>query len=129
MISERVSAIKNKNVEKAAAGYHPHVISYNVVGPLKLVGIDTLKKRLEGWLSTRSKIIDYEITDIDIKTSGELAYCSGLNHIQAIKNDGDKLDMWWRETTCYTREKDNRKVIHAHSSVPFNAKTETLWLV
>ncbi|SHI73934.1 Ketosteroid isomerase homolog [Tangfeifania diversioriginum] len=122
IITERVSAIKKRDVEKATAGYHTDVISYDVVGPLQLVGIDTLKKRLDEWLSTLSKIIDYEIADIEIRATGDLAYCSGLNHIDAVKPDGEKLDMWWRETTCYIKTNGNWQIIHAHSSVPFNAE-------
>jgi ketosteroid isomerase-like protein len=120
IISGRISAVKNKDVEKATAFYSPDVISYDVVDPLEYIGIDSLKERLKDWLSSLAEIIDFEITHIVIRSSIDLAYCSSLNHINAVNSGGNKLDMWWRETTCYAKINGTWKITHAHNSVPFN---------
>lgn len=123
IISERVSAVKKRDVEKATANYSSDVIVYDIVDPLEHHGIDSLKNRLKEWLSTLSEIADFEITNIEIKSSKDVAYCSSLNHIDAINTDGDKLNMWWRETTCYAKANGRWEITHTHSSVPFNPES------
>lgn len=122
IIEIRISAIKNRNVEKEIANYSKDVISYDVVGPLKFLGTDAIKNRLIEWLSTLDKIIDFEITDVKINSTSEIAYCSSLNHINAKTVDGNKLDMFWRETTCFKKTQGIWEITHIHSSVPFNAE-------
>lgn len=66
IINERIVAIKNKKVDEATAIYCDKVISYDVVGPLKYIGISALKNRLKEWLATLSEIIDFEVSDVKI---------------------------------------------------------------
>ena len=123
LISERVYAIKNKDVEKATVRFSGDIILYDVVDPLVFYGIESLKSRLKSWLDTLSVINNFEISVKEIKFSNDLAYCISLNHIDAINQMGERLDMWWRETTCYTKDNENWMITHAHSSVPFNPET------
>ena len=122
IIENRIFALKNRNVENLVTNYSKNVISYDVVGKLKYVGVDALKKRLDEWLSTLDQIIDFEITEEKITSTSDIAYCSSLNHINAKTVDGKKLDMYWRETTCYKKSDGIWKITHVHSSVPFNAE-------
>ncbi len=123
IIEKRVSALKNRDVENEITNYSKEVVSYDVVGELKYVGIDAIKNRLIEWLSTLDEIIDFEITDEKITSTSDMAYCSSLNHINAKTVDGNKLDMYWRETTCYKKTDGIWKITHIHSSVPFNAES------
>ncbi len=122
IIENIISALKNRNVENLMTNYSKNVISYDVVGKLKYVGVDAIKKRLDEWLSTLDQIIDFEITEEKITSNSDIAYCSSLNHINAKTVDGKKLDMYWRETTCYKKTDGIWKITHVHSSVPFNAE-------
>ncbi len=123
LIDKRITAVKNSDVEEAVSCYSPDVISYDVVGKLKYVGIDAIKKRLKEWLSTLSEIVDFEIVDVKINSGTDVAFCSSLNHINATNSNGNKLDMFWRETTCYVKINGTWKITHTHSSVPFDAET------
>lgn len=123
LIENRIVQIKGRNVDGATADYSDDVIFYDVVGQLKFVGKDAMKTRLTEWLSSMSEIVDYEIADLKITSSSEMAYCSALNHINAKTKDGNNLDMWWRETTCYAKESGAVTITHVHSSVPFDARS------
>ncbi len=123
LIHKRVTAVKNRDMEKAVNCYSPDVISYDVVGKLKYIGVDAIKNRLKEWLSTLSEIVDFEIVDVKINSGSDVAFCSSLNHINATNSNGSKLDMFWRETTCYAKINGIWKITHAHSSVPFDAET------
>jgi ketosteroid isomerase-like protein len=98
VIEKRVSAIKDRNVQNEISNYFKNVISYDVVGNLKYEGVDAIKNRLSEWLSTLDKIIDFEVTDIKLNSTSKIANCSRLNHINAKTVDGNKLDMYSRES-------------------------------
>lgn len=123
IIENRVSAVKNRDVEHQIKHFSNDVISYDVVGQLKFIGASAIKKRLNEWISTLDEIIDFEITDVKITSSFDIAFCSSLNHINAKNISGNKLDMYWRETTCYKKTDGIWKITHVHSSVPFDAET------
>ncbi len=125
IIEQRVYAITNRNVEKEIANYSKDVVSYDVVGTLKYEGVDAIKRRLNEWLSTLEQIIDFEITDVKITSTSEIGYCSSINHINAKTVDGNQLDMYWRETTCFKKTEGIWKITHIHSSVPFNSENGT----
>jgi len=122
IIEKRVLAIKDRNVERKLVNFSKDVISYDVVGQLKYVGAEAIKNRLNEWLSTLDQIINFEITDVKINSTLEIAYCSSLNHINANTVSGNNLDMFWRETTCFKKMQGIWKITHVHSSVPFNAE-------
>lgn len=123
IIDKRVNAVKNKDVEAATRDYSHDVILFDVVDPLERQGLDAVKSRLTEWFSTLAEIRDFEIRKVEIKGSETVAYCTSLNHIDAINIDGNAFNMWWRETTCYTKTEGSWKITHAHSSVPFNPAT------
>ncbi len=123
LIDERTNAIRLKDIKRLMQDYAPHVLPFDVVDPLQYPGIDAIKKRMEEWFASFDGPIGYDIQDLQIIAGNEVAFSYGLNHVNATKTDGVKLEMWWRETICY-RKKDGRWIIvHQHSSVPFDVKT------
>jgi len=123
IISERISSIKNRDLSKATSFFSEEVISFDVLEPIQNIGIDLVRSRLKDWLSSMTEIKDFEITQEEIQATSDLAYCSSLNHIDGVKPDGTKNDMWWRETTCYKKNKGTWKITHIHASSPFSMKT------
>lgn len=122
LIDQQIRAVRDKNIDQALKNYHEDVLSFDVVDPLRFIGIDAIRKRLEEWFSTFQGPIENEIKDLKIELSGNVAFCSRLNHVNAIKVDGGKLDMWWRETTCFKKIDGRWMITHVHSSVPFNTQ-------
>lgn len=121
IIDNRVSGVKTKDVDQATQDYSEDVILYDIIDPLEHHGKEAVKKRLQQWLSTLAEIRNFEIRNIGIQTSETIAYCTSMNHIDAVNTNGNKLNMWWRETTCYAKLNGKWKITHAHSSVPFNS--------
>src|SRR5690606_35262172 len=107
---------------QALNNYDKDVISYDVVDPLQFTGIDAIRKRLEEWFSTFQGPIENEIKDLKIELSGDVAFCSRLNHVNAFKVDGGKLDLWWREKKFFKKTHGRWLITHVHNSVPFNTK-------
>ena len=105
------------------AFYHPLVVSFDVVKNFLYQGNDALRLRLREWLGSLSKVIDFEIQVMHVEQESSIAWCATKNHVVAEMIQGGKLDMWWRETTCYVKESDQWLIRHTHSSVPFDPAT------
>ncbi|QHT69645.1 hypothetical protein GXP67_24845 [Rhodocytophaga rosea] len=120
IINNRVKGVKAKDIDMATQDYSNDVILFDIIDPLEHHGKNAVKKRLQEWLSTLAEIKNFEIRNIGIHVSETIAYCTSMNHIDAVNTNGNKLNMWWRETTCYAKLNGKWKITHAHSSVPFN---------
>lgn len=123
-IDVRMQAIRHKDIDTAIQLYHEDVVSFDVVGALLFKGNQLVKDRLVAWLGGfKQDVIGFDITDIHISSAADIAYCYSLNHVHAAMHDGNLLDMWWRETTCYKRFDGIWLIVHAHNSVPFDMET------
>ena len=123
IIEEKAEAVRTKDVIRATAAYAPNVVVFDVVGPLQYLGSDSIRKRLEEWLSTFDGSIGFENREVLIDACEDAGFGSCLNHVTATTKAGGKLDMWWRETACYRKVAGRWVITHQHSSVPFNAET------
>jgi ketosteroid isomerase-like protein len=125
LIDQQTKAIINKNVENATANYDANVILFDVVGPLQHHGSASVKQRLKEWFSTftEDESISFETVDLALSADNNLAFSHGLNHINASLKNGDKLDMYWRETLNWKKTGEKWQIVSAHSSVPFDPNT------
>ncbi|MGE7776177.1 YybH family protein [Chitinophaga sp. NPDC101104] len=122
-IKARETAVKESDVETAVAFYHPQVVMFDVVKDFQYQGTDALRLRLREWLGNLARVIDFEIQLIHLEQESALAWCATKNHVVAETLQGDKLDMWWRETVCYVKDTGKWLIRHVHSSVPFDPAT------
>ncbi|CAN5571269.1 nuclear transport factor 2 family protein [soil metagenome] len=123
LLTKRIEAIISKDVEKVISDYSDTVHFFDVVGELQQFGYETMKMRLKQWLNSMSDDIKFEIWDKKIEASEDLASCCSLNHIKAALMQEGELDMWWRETLIFRRVNSEWKIIHSHSSVPFDPQS------
>ncbi|HYR83714.1 MAG TPA: SgcJ/EcaC family oxidoreductase [Terriglobia bacterium] len=120
LIDDWVKAIRARDVNGSLANFAPDVVSFDLIDPLRYVGSDSVRTRLEAWFSSFQGTIGYDVRDLNIIASDEVAFCHSLNHVNGTKTDGKTIDMWWRATVCF-REIDGKWIVtHSHSSVPFD---------
>ena len=124
LIDERTRAIRAKDVDAVLSVYAPDVLVFDLIGPLRHVGRESVKQRLEGWLSQfREGPIGYELRDLRLTMGGDAAFSHCLSHVDATTTDGNRIDMWWRATSCFARIDGRWMVTHEHSSVPFDMES------
>jgi ketosteroid isomerase-like protein len=123
LIDDRVKAVRAKDVEAAMACVAPNIVSFDVVNPLLSTGSDSSRRRAERWFASFQGPIGFEISDLTIAASGDAAFCHGLHHVNAMKADGEKLEMWWRATICFQKSEGRWLITHEHNSVPFDMET------
>jgi uncharacterized protein (TIGR02246 family) len=123
LIANKIEAVRAKDVDWAISNYAPDVLSFDVVNPLRYLGAEAIRKRLEEWFSSFQGSIGLEIRDLSVTVGEALAFSHCLNHVSATTTDGRKLDMWWRETACYRKIEGKWLITHQHSSVPFDVES------
>jgi uncharacterized protein (TIGR02246 family) len=116
-------AVRAKDIETAMSHYAPDVIAFDVVNPLEYRGADTVRQRLTDWLSSFDGPLGFEISEVEVAASSDVAFCHSLNRVIGIKADGVKLDMFWRATLCWRKTDGRWMITHSHSSVPFDMAT------
>jgi uncharacterized protein (TIGR02246 family) len=119
LVADSVKALRAKDIDRLVASYAPDVMLFDVVNPLRSRGADTVRKRLEDWLTFQDPI-EYEVRDLSISTAGDVAFSHSLNHVSATTKDGKKLDMWWRASVGYQKLDGKWLITHEHVSVPFD---------
>lgn len=122
LIEQQVEAIRSQDIDKAVSNYSNDCLIFDVIGDLSNRGSELVKIRLTEWFSTMKELVNFEVNIINIEASDSVAFCNSFNHIQAIKKDGEKLDMWWRETLGLKKISNEWTVTSAHSSVPFDVQ-------
>jgi ketosteroid isomerase-like protein len=123
LIEDKLKAVRAKNIDGAMSNYAPDVLSFDVINPLQYSGADAIRKRLAEWFSSFQGSIGFEMRDLSITTSADVAFCHSLNGVNGTKTDGTKLEMWWRSTVCYCKVDGVWMITHEHASVPFDAKS------
>ena len=109
--------IRQKNVDAVAKCFTEHPVGFYLAPPLQ--ADEALRENLTAWFASFDGSIGYEIRDLTISASGDVAWCHALNRLTGMKTDGERTDLWFRLTLGLKRCNDEWKIAHAHESVPF----------
>lgn len=116
-IDARADAIRGKNVEAILPLFADDSVGFALAPPLQTTA--PLKDDLEGWFATFCGPIGLEVRDLKIVASDSVAYAHSLNRLTGTKTDGEKPDVWFRETVCFQKVESRWLITHTHESVPF----------
>jgi PhnB protein len=119
-IDARVRAVRAKDVRGLLAGYAGDVQTFDLVPPLEVRGARAVERRVRDWFDSFATEIDYELREIVLETSQDVAFDHHLVHVRGDAVTGEHVDMWFRETVGYRRFGDAWKVVHQHSSLPID---------
>jgi len=67
--------------------------------------------------------LDYEIRDLAITVSDDLAFSRSLNRMRATLKHGERTDFWLRWTACFRKIDGDWLIVHEQISVPTDFKT------
>lgn len=111
LVAAFVDAIRARDLDRVLAVFAPDVISFDLGPPLQH-GHDAFRDRWRAMFATGAP--DYEIRDLAIHVSGDVAFSSSLNR---------HGEHWLRWTACYRRREDGWLIVHEHVSVPIDLRT------
>ena len=113
------AALRAKHLEKIVSRYAPDAVTADLAPPLWNRGADALRKNFGEWFRSWIGPIGFEMRDVHVTTSGDVAFARMLNHIQGMRTNGEATDVWVRATVCFRKIGGEWKVVHEHVSVPF----------
>jgi ketosteroid isomerase-like protein len=105
------------------AHYAPEVITFDIVPPLASKGADNYRKSWEMWFDSIEGPIEYEMRDLTINASGDVAFCHSLNHVSSVSKKAGKEETWLRATVGFKKINGEWLVTHEHVSLPFDMET------
>ena len=117
-IEDVAKALNAKDIDGVMSIYAPHIVSFDIVPPLRYVGADNKRRAWQEAFTTYTGPFAYELHELNVTTEGELAFVHSLNHLNATLASGQITDMWLRWTACFRRIDGVWLVVHDHASVP-----------
>ena len=114
-IEARANTIRGKNVQGVKACFTEDSIGFYLAPPLRE---SPHKDDLAGWFATWHGSIGYETRDLAITSGDDIAYCHSLIHLTGTRTDGERTDVWYRESLCFRKIGDQWLITHIHESVP-----------
>jgi len=121
VIDSAAQAVRDKDSDAAVALLAPEMVQFSLAPPLQHAGEAALAKAgLQEWFDTWDGPIGYEITEQTITMGDDVAFAHSLNHMTGTKKDGEKVDLWFRDTKGLRKfDRTEWKITHGHESVPF----------
>jgi ketosteroid isomerase-like protein len=120
VLEARAAALQAKDASQYVTSFDPSVVKFDLAPPLQERGLSVLDPAgLQWWLDTWDGVIAYELADLTIAASSDVAFCHSLNHIEGTRTDGERQDMWTRSTLGLRKIDGVWKITHEHNSAPF----------
>jgi uncharacterized protein (TIGR02246 family) len=116
-------AIRARNLDRMMSAYAEDVIQFDVTGALAQRGASEVRKTTRAWFESWEGPIQFEMRELEIETSGDLAFARSFNRSAGTTKAGKHVEMWVRWTACFRNFGGTWKVVHEHVSVPFDRET------
>jgi uncharacterized protein (TIGR02246 family) len=116
-------ALRAKDAAAMSAGYSPDVVVFDLVPPLRSIGTDAYREKLEAWLASFRGPVGFEMRELDIAVGDDVAFSRSLNHVTGTRSSGETIDVWVRVTLGFRKLGGRWWVVHEHDSVPLDMQT------
>jgi ketosteroid isomerase-like protein len=117
VIEDWSKAISNKNAAQVLSHLADDVVQFTLAPPLRYQGKEA--EDLQGWFDTWEGPIGIESRDMAISAGSDVAFATSLVRMSGTKTDGEKPDVWFRQTLGLIKQNGTWKIVHQHASVPF----------
>jgi ketosteroid isomerase-like protein len=122
-IDKWAEAIRAMNLESVMSIYAPDVVSFDLDPPLRFVGSEEKRKRWAKVFAMFERLLGYDVRELSIIVSENLAFGHSLNRISGTLKNGNKTDFWLRWTMCFQKHDGNWLIAHEQLSVPIDPQS------
>jgi len=119
IIADQQKAVCAKDVDRIMSHYAADFCVFNVKPPFRIRGAAEWRRVWEASLAHFPASFGMETRDVVITMSGELAVAHYLARFTGLPGP----PFWIRVTAVYRRLAGTWKIVHEHSSVPFDPET------
>jgi ketosteroid isomerase-like protein len=93
------------------------LVVYDLMTPREFDGRDAVRADFQGGFNS-FKNPKVEFINLHVVSDGKLGVAESVQHMTATDNSGKPIDMIFRVTDVWRKEKDGWKIIHSHISLP-----------
>jgi ketosteroid isomerase-like protein len=120
VLESRAQAIRTKNTDAVLSHYADDLTVFELAPPLSIGAEEALDRRSqEQWFRGWRGPIGWETRDLRITVGGDVAFSYALNRLSGTSVQGERTDMWVRQTLGFRRIDGAWNIAHEHTSVPF----------
>jgi uncharacterized protein (TIGR02246 family) len=116
-------AIRAKDLDGVLSVYAPDIVSFDLVPPMQHVGIAAYRRPWEETFASFEGRIGYEVSDLHITATDEVAFSHSLNRMSGTTKNGQTISMWVRWTACLRKLDGRWLVTHEQVSVPIDLES------
>jgi len=118
-----VKAIRAKDIHGVMSVFAPDVVSFDFGPPLQHGGGEPFTKRWQELFGSYQSAIDYEVRDLSVTASDDVAFSHSLNRVRGTLQNGEKSDRWLRWTAGYHKIDGKWLIVHEQVSVPVDVRS------
>lgn len=123
IVEARSQAIGDGDAEAMSANVADEAVMFDVVGPLSSKGGTVSRDRAIQWLAGYAGPVRWETSDVHVEADSAVAFSHNLSDVMGTLKTGTKIDMWFRTTLGFRKNDGRRRIVHDHSSDPFDPAT------
>lgn len=120
-------AFNDKDVDALMTSYarRDALFVFDVVGPPGMYSTwDAYRDALQNFFDGAGGTFRFVISDLDIRTSGDLAYGHSLQHLSGVTSkDGDRVNYTVRVTDVFQKLDGRWLIVQEHVSLPLDRGT------
>ena len=122
-IGKLIEAVRAADLDGVMSSYAPDVVTFDIVAPLRKIGADGKRENWKSVFATYQLPLGYEIRDVKIAVSGDVAFAYSLNRVSGTLRNGSHIGQWLRWTACFRKIGVDWRIVHDHVSVPTDFAT------
>ena len=117
-LDELLAALHSMDLEGVMALYAPDVVSFDIVPPLRHMGVEAKRKQWVDAFATYQRPLGYEIRDLTLTVGDDVAFGHSLNRISGTLQNGQRSEFWLRWTAGFRKIDGTWRIAHDQVSVP-----------
>jgi ketosteroid isomerase-like protein len=116
------AAMRDHDAQRLVDRYTADFVEFDLAPPLGHRGDDARDvERQRAWFATFDSPVDFQVTQLEIEVSGNLAWAHSINRMSAVPKGADSaFELWFRASYGLRRTEDGWRIAHEHSSTPFH---------
>jgi PhnB protein len=121
LIEARADAMRRKDAAAGIVLLADGIVAFEMIPPLVLPAEAARSEQaMMGWFAGWEGGIEIEIRELVIHVDGDVAFTHSLNPLAGTRLGGGRTDIWMRSTLGFRRTPDGWRIVHGHTSAPFD---------
>lgn len=127
-IDNYVDAIRAMDLERVMAIFVPDLVSFDFEAPLRHLGAEAKRKNWATVFGMYQRPLGYEVRDLTIAVSGDVAFGHSLNRLSGTMKSGATNATWVRWTIGLRKIDGTWFIVHDQVSVPADPAKGTAFM-